>query len=85
MTRTNIWTLRANKTGSFFHIRSDAAIVFAPNAPFVLTLFLRDGPLVLSSEAVFSDVARVAYEHFATQSWTPRRVRMAALAKPTIT
>ena len=69
----------ANKTGSFFHIRSDVALVLAPGAPFVITLFLMDGPLLLASEAVFSDVASVAYEHFARQTAFRAGIRLAAV------
>ena len=55
-----------NKPGSLEGVRNDAAIVYAPGRPFVLSVMIAYARDERAAERAISDIALLAWHHFAT-------------------
>jgi beta-lactamase class A len=56
----------ANKPGSLEGVRNDAAIVYAPGRPFVLSVMIAYAHDERAAEAAISEIALLAWRHFET-------------------
>jgi beta-lactamase class A len=57
-------TVVANKTGSIDGVYHDAAVIYAPAGPLVLTVLTREVPSRPVAEGGIRHIARVVYEHW---------------------